>query len=201
VQLQGANLQRAQLQGASLKGIGRSSVKEAKLQGADMKGANVWLVSFPSYLANYLKGQVPIGVEFLRTSPLTTEDKIELRAKLQAYITDDEVLKEVLERLYPILQNDSEKWDEEGNWSQYIEQTKKQSLDDTVKFLVSIVCEDPEGHIAIAMAERATDDTRGRYDYARGLAEALLKAPCEGAQALSEEKRAMLKAKLGFAPE
>jgi uncharacterized protein YjbI with pentapeptide repeats len=212
--LQGADLAGAKLQGADLKWAGLQganlgefpSRKEplggAELQGANLAFANVWLASFPAELERQpldLERQplVPLGVANLEMSPLTAEAKASLTEELQAEITDGELLKTLLDRLNPILRTDPEKWEDEDSWSRYIKQTKQPSFDETVAFLARMACEDPEGHIAIAMAERAID----RSGYAQPLAKALLNETCKGAKALTDEKRAMLEKKLGSAPE
>jgi len=188
-QLQGADLSRAELQGASF--------LSAQLQGADLEGAEVWLAGFPPNLVT--QSPVPLGGSNLNLSPLTTQHKTFLVERLQAHITDGALLKRLLTELNPILRDDPEKWEDEDSWSRYVAQTKEPSPDEVAVYLAHMACEDPEGHIAVAMAHRATDISEKRL-YAKPLAKALLNEKCKGATALTDEMRATL-GELGSAPE
>jgi uncharacterized protein YjbI with pentapeptide repeats len=189
-QLQGASLKRARLQGASLKG--------AQLYGADLTGAEVWLAPFPAGLET--QSPVPLGVANLKMSPLTTQDKIDLAGQLQADIADDELQKALLDRLNPILQDKPETWEDEDNWSRYVEQAKEPPPDEIAQVLADMACGDEL--IATAMSARAIalsyDDSKRHY--AKPLAKALLSETCRGAKALTDKRRAKLQ-ELGSAPE
>ena len=76
--LQGADLRGAQLQGAKLEAV--------QLQGADLASADVWLVNFPSDLAD--QSPAPLGVAALKMSPLTPDAQAQLKQDLNASITD-----------------------------------------------------------------------------------------------------------------
>jgi uncharacterized protein YjbI with pentapeptide repeats len=180
-ELQGANLELAQLQGANL--------AFANLQGADLTDSHVWLASFSG------SGLEPpvLGVATMNMSPLTAADKADLTEKLNADITDGELLKEVLDTLNPILRKDPEKWDDEDKWRRFIEQGHQPAPDVIAGFLAHIACEEPEGHIALVIAEKTKNVSR---DYAKPLAKLLLSDTCEGAKALTKETRASLE-KLG----
>ena len=192
--LQGADLKSAQLQRANMEGakLQGADLESAKLEGANLIWAEVWLAKFPADLAT--QSGVPLGVADLEMSPLTSEEKTDLADGLQADITDGELLKELLDRLNPILQDDPEKWEDEGKWSRYIGQAKESSPDEIVQFLADMACGDPKGHITIVIAERATDFSQdaAKRQYAKPLARALLNEKCEGARALTEDMRATL---------
>jgi len=223
--LQGADLLRAQLQGADL--------VYAQLQGADLTGVDVWLASFPIEgvpASFFIEGVPPdlaflspvrLGVADLNMSPPTADAKAQLRQQLRVNIIDDKLLERLLDRLNPILRDDPPEWKDEGRWSEYIRQAKEPSPDELVPILARLACEDPEGHIAIAMAQRATDvgrheaEDKGHFwiqnppgmpprneigHYAKPLAKALLNENCRGAKALTDKMRATL-TELGSAPE
>ena len=168
-ELQGARLQTAQLQGADLRGaqLQGANLIGAQLQGADLGKAGLWLASFPADLVT--QSPVPLGVADLYMSPLTTKDKANLAGTLQADITDGELLKELLDRLNPIPRYDPPKWTDEANWSRYVSQTKEPSPDELVQFLVGIACEEPGGHIANGIADRAFRSQHNGH-YAKPLA-------------------------------
>jgi uncharacterized protein YjbI with pentapeptide repeats len=79
-QLQGAHLNNAKLQGAGLNGarLQGAVLQDAQLQGADLSGARLWQAN----------GTVDVGLADLQdadfTTPLTDEEKSELRAGLDA---------------------------------------------------------------------------------------------------------------------
>jgi uncharacterized protein YjbI with pentapeptide repeats len=189
VQLQGVDLRRAMLQGAKLERV--------ELQGADLRGAEIWLASFPDDLATQLP--VPRGVAELEMSPLRTQRKTDLAEMLQANITDSELLEKLLYRLNPILREDPEKWEDEDRWRQYVSVAKEQPPEEIAQFLADMTCEDPEGYIAVALANRAAT-LKDERQYRQVLATALLNGKCKGATALSDEMRARLE-KLGSATE
>jgi uncharacterized protein YjbI with pentapeptide repeats len=210
-QFQGANLDKAQLQGAHLAGaqlqgatLRRAKIQGAdlgwaeleggtQLQGADLTGAEVWLVNFPVDLAN--QSPVPLGVADLDMAPPTADHKAKLKEELNAKISDGELLTSLLDRLNPILRNYPPKWDDKDSWIEYVSQAKEPSPDELGQFLADITCKDPEGNIAIAMAERAEHFSQddGKRRYAKPLAIALLNEKCDGAKALTDEIRAILK--------
>jgi hypothetical protein len=177
-------LQSAQLQGANL--------YKDHLQGADLTGAEVWLVHFPVDLAN--QSPVFLGVADLEMAPPTADYKAKLKEQLNAKITDGELLNSLLDRLNPILRDYPPKWDDKDSWIKYVSQAKEPSPDEFGQFLADMACGDPEGHIAIAMAERAEHFSQddGKRHYARPLAMALTNERCEGAKALTDEMRAIL---------
>jgi uncharacterized protein YjbI with pentapeptide repeats len=210
--LQGADLSYAKLQGANfananLKGVDfrnarlqGANFESADLQGVDLRGAEVWLASFPVELHNRWPG--PIGGADLDVSPLTAEDKAELKRDLQA--TAGKLLGTLLDRLDPILRDNPPPWEDEDRWSAFISQAKEEepSADEIVQFLAGMACDDTEGYIASRMARRvevySKDD--GRRPYAKPFASALLNENCKGGKALSFEMRATLE-NLGSAPE
>jgi uncharacterized protein YjbI with pentapeptide repeats len=185
--LRGANLQGADLDWAQLQG---ANLQDAELQGANLTNAYVWLASFPG-----LEPPV-LGVATMKMSPLTPREKAELTEWLQNDITDGELLKKVLDTLNPILRTDPQKWEYQKDWSDSIKQTHQPAPDEIAGVLAHIACEEPEGHIALVMAERAERAINGALTYGAFLVKALLNDTCEGAKALTKEKRAMLE-KLG----
>ena len=119
-ELQGADLSNIELDGADLRGayLQGADLKRAHLQGADLLGANVWLVNFPDNVD--VETPAPLGFDDLLLSPLTVDEKVELRKELRANITDDQLLKKLLDRLEPIMRDYPEKWEDESKWSQYV---------------------------------------------------------------------------------
>ena len=192
-ELQGAHLVEAQLQGADLTfaKLQGADLGRAQLQGADLGEAEIWLARFPDDLAD--QAPVPLGVADLDMSRPTADAKAELKKKLQANITDGELLQRLLDRLNPILRDDPPKWDDENSWRLYVSQKKPSPPAEIVQFLADMACRDPTGPIANAMSFRALSyGTRGQYDYAKPLAQALLQESCRGAKALTDEMRGWL---------
>jgi uncharacterized protein YjbI with pentapeptide repeats len=187
-ELQGANLVGAELQGASLEQakLQGANLFSANLQGADLTGSQVWQASFSG-----LKPPV-LGAATIDMSPFTAEDKADLTKWLQEDITDGELLKQVLDTLDPILGTDPQKWGDEEDWSITINQAHQPAPDEIAGFLAHIACQEPEGHIALVMAERAEMAIDGALPYGASLVKALLNDTCEGAKALTKEKRARL---------
>ncbi len=193
-QLQGANLSKAQLQGADLRWaqLQGADLTGAELRGADLKGAEVWLASFPRGLDN--QSPAPLGVADLDFSPLTAKAKAELKKRLQANITDEQLLARF--HLDPILRDGATEWKHEDKWNQYVSQAREPPPDELVDFLADMACGDRGGYIANSMAKRAVrySADEGRRQYGKPLAEALLdEKNCEGAKALTDETRAALR--------
>ena len=103
----------AQLQGANLTGPSfRGRIWEGRSFRARICVVReIWLARFPDDLADQSPG--PLGVADLELSTPTAEAKAELKQKLQANITDDELLERLLDRLKPILRDDPAKWEDE----------------------------------------------------------------------------------------
>jgi uncharacterized protein YjbI with pentapeptide repeats len=186
--LQGANLWEAQLEGADL--------SEAELQGTDLTDAEIWLASFPDSL--WGQSPVPIGLAHLKTSPPTMRHKAALKENLRTSITDGQLLRRLVHRLYPILRDDPPKWHDEASWRGY-SKAGEPSPDELAQYLVSMACgRDGTAQIAHGLAARAKvcsldcsrDDARLRY--VKPVAEALLKINCKGEKTLTEETRATL---------
>jgi uncharacterized protein YjbI with pentapeptide repeats len=187
--LQGANLSFAELQGADL--------NSAQLRGADLSEAKIWLARPPDDPAD--QSPAPIGLAGLDTSPLTNEVKAALKVSLQTNITNHNVLQEVMERLDPLLRDDPPKWTDNERWRRYISDAQDPPIDEVVDFLVSLACNDPGGHIARALAQRAELDSEGpvlsrmQGPHTKPLATALLYAKCKSANALTSEVRKKLR--------
>ena len=158
--------------------------------GADLTNSQVWLASFS-------KLEPPVlGVATMKMSPLTDADKADLTEWLHNTITDGELLKKVLDTLNPILRTDPQKWEDEEDWSESIKQAHQPAPDEIAGFLAHMACEEPEGHIALAIAEKTKNVINARSDLRRFSRKALLNDTCEGAKALTKETRARLE-KLG----
>jgi uncharacterized protein YjbI with pentapeptide repeats/transposase-like protein len=201
-ELQGADLKAAQLQGADLGGaqLQGADLTQAQLQGADLTDGEVWLANFD--LAN--QSPIPLGLADLKMLPPTVDARATLRRELQADVTDDKLLKGLLDSLNPILRDDPPKWADEERWSRYVTQAKGPSPDELVQFLAGMACGDPEGHIANGIARRAIfsghSQDEGTRHYAKSLVKALLNETCKGAKALTDDMRAGLE-NLGSATE
>jgi hypothetical protein len=162
------------------------------LRGTDLSHAEIWLVNFPRGL--WGQSPVPMGLADLNTSSPTTGVKAELRKELGAGITDAQLLRRLVQRLYPILRDDPPQWVDEGTWSRY-SKAGEPPPDELAHYLAGMACErDDTTPITEGLAIRAKiwseDDDKRRY--VKPLAEALLKADCKGATTLSEETRAKL---------
>ena len=118
-ELQGADLSYANLQGADLKGaqLQGAKLEAAQLQGADLTSAEIWLVNFPRDLAN--QSPAPLGLADLKMSPLTPDAQAQLKADLNAGITDSTVLPVVMSRLDEILRNEPPNWEDGNSWEDY----------------------------------------------------------------------------------
>jgi uncharacterized protein YjbI with pentapeptide repeats len=194
-QLQGADLSYANLQGADLKGaeLQGAKLESVQLQGADLASAEIWLVNFPRDLAN--QSPAPLGVADLKTSPLTPDAQAQLKADLNANITDSTVLPLVMSRLDEILRAEPPNWENGNNWTDYVSKAKEPSAEELARFHAGLACGDTEGTIANSMAGRAASFETERFGkaYAKLFASALLDETCKGGKALNRETRAVLK--------
>jgi uncharacterized protein YjbI with pentapeptide repeats len=182
--LQGADLRGAQLQGANLEGV--------QLQGADLASAEVWLVKFPRNLID--QSPAPMGLTDLEMSALTPDAQAQLKQELNANITDSVVLSSVTSRLDKILRNEPPRWDDESNWTDYVNKAKEPSADELARFHAELACADVEGYTANRMAERANqiESEDFRNAYAKLFVSALLSGNCRGGKALTSEMRSAL---------
>ena len=94
------------------------------------------------------------------------------------------------------MRGDAPKWADEGSWKSYIDETKMKtkepSPDALAPYLANLACSD--SRTAEGLARRAmTFGVEGKGNYAKPLAEALLKSSCEGAKGLTDDTRARLK--------
>lgn len=190
--LRGADLRGAQLQGANLEGV--------RLQGANLASTEIWLVNFPSDLADQSPG--PLGLADLGMSSPTPEAKEQLKQNLNASITDPTVLSVVMSRLDVILRTEPPSWEDGTSWMDYVSKTKGPSAEELAKFHASLACDNGEGHVANSMAIRAKELETEYFGkgYAKPFASALLDENCEGGKALTDETRSALE-NLTSAPE
>src|SRR6478735_142935 len=190
-ELQGADLSSANLQGADLEGAQFQGAKlaAAQLQGADLASAEIWLVNFPRDLAN--QSPAPLGLAALKMSPLTPEAQAQLKADLNADITDAAVLAVVMSRLDEILRNEPPHWEDGSSWQDFAGKAKEPTAEELARFHAQLGCDDIEGSIANNMAARATASESEPFGegYAKTLASALLDESCEGGKALTREDR------------
>jgi uncharacterized protein YjbI with pentapeptide repeats len=194
-QLQGADLSTANLQGADLEGaqLQGAKLEAAQLQGADLTSAEIWLVNFPRDLAN--QSPAPLGLADLKMSPLTPEAQAQLKANLNADITDAAVLAVVMSRIDEILRNEPPHWEDGSSWQDFAGKAKEPTAEELARFHAQLGCDDIEGSIANNMAGRAAvfeSEPFGK-GYAKSLASALLDESCDGGKALTAETRAALK--------
>jgi hypothetical protein len=201
-QLQGADLSYANLQGADLRGaqLQGAKLEAVQLQGADLASADVWLVNFPSDLAD--QSPAPLGVAALKMSPLTPDAQAQLKQDLNANITDSTVLPVVMSRLDEILRNEPPNWEDGNSWTDYVSKAKQPSAEELARFHADLACGDIEGTIANRMAGRSIEieaEWFGKF-YAKAFASALLDGNCKGGKALTDETRTALK-NLVSAPE
>jgi len=201
-QLQGADLSYANLQGADLRGaqLQGAKLEAVQLQGADLASADVWLVNFPSDLAD--QSPAPLGVAALKISPLTPDAQAQLKQDLNASITDSTVLPVVMSRLDEILRNEPPNWEDGNSWTDYVSKAKQPSAEELARFHADLACGDIEGTIANRMAGRSIEIEAERFGkfYAKAFASALLDGNCKGGKALTDETRTALK-NLVSAPE
>jgi Pentapeptide repeats (8 copies) len=201
-ELQGADLSYAQLQGADLKGaeLQGAKLEAAELQGADLTSAEIWLVNFPRDLAN--QSPAPLGVADLKMSPLTPDAQAQLKADLNAGITDSTVLPVVMSRLDEILRTEPPNWEDGNDWADYVGKAKEPPAEELARFHAALACGDTEGTIANSMAGRAAAFETEQFGkgYAKAFASALLDETCQGGKALNRATRALLKT-LASAPE
>ena len=201
-QLQGADLSYANLQGADLRGaqLQGAKLEAVQLQGADLASAEVWLVNFPSDLAD--QSPAPLGVAALKMSPLTPDAQAQLKQDLNASITDSTVLPVVMSRLDEILRNEPPNWEDGNSWTDYVSKAKQPSAEELARFHADLACGDIEGTIANRMAGRSIEIEAERFGkfYAKAFASALLDGNCRGGKALTDETRTALK-NLVSAPE
>ena len=201
-QLQGADLSYANLQGADLRGaqLQGAKLEAVQLQGADLASADVWLVNFPSDLAD--QSPAPLGVAALKMSPLTPDAQAQLKQDLNASITDSTVLPVVMSRLDEILRNEPPNWEDGNSWTDYVSKAKQPSAEELARFHADLACGDIEGTIANRMAGRSIEIEAERFGkfYAKAFASALLDGNCKGGKALTDETRTALK-NLVSAPE
>jgi hypothetical protein len=201
-QLQGADLSYANLQGADLRGaqLQGAKLEAVQLQGADLASADVWLVNFPSDLAD--QSPAPLGVAALKMSPLTPDAQAQLKQDLNASITDSTVLPVVMSRLDEILRNEPPNWEDGNSWTDYVSKAKQPSAEELARFHADLACGDIEGTIANRMAGRSIEIEAERFGkfYAKAFASALLDGNCRGGKALTDETRTALK-NLVSAPE
>jgi len=194
-QLQGADLSYANLQGADLRGtqLQGAKLEAVQLQGADLASADVWLVNFPSDLAD--QSPAPFGVAALKMSPLTPDAQAQLKQDLNASITDSTVLPVVMSRLDEILRNEPPNWEDGNSWTDYVSKAKQPSAEELARFHADLACGDIEGTIANRMAERSMEIEAERFGkfYAKAFASALLDGNCKGGKALTDETRTALK--------
>ena len=191
--LQGADLDNAALQGADLRWAYLQATKlhGAKLQGADLTGVEIWRASFPDGLGE--QSPAPIGLP--ETSPLTPEAWDELKKQLRTSISDGQLSERLINDLDPILGDDAPDWADKDRWTSYIDETKMKtkepSPDAFAQYLANLACSD--SRTAEGLARRAiTFGVEGKGNYAKPLAEALLKSSCEGAKGLTDDTRARL---------
>ncbi len=201
-QLQGADLSYANLQGADLRGaqLQGAKLEAVQLQGADLASADVWLVNFPSDLAD--QSPAPLGVAALKMSPLTPDAQAQLKQDLNASITNSTVLPVVMSRLDEILRNEPPNWEDGNSWTDYVSKAKQPSAEELARFHADLACGDIEGTIANRMAGRSIEIEAERFGkfYAKAFASALLDGNCKGGKALTDETRTALK-NLVSAPE
>ena len=201
-QLQGAELNYANLQGADLRGaqLQGAKLEAVQLQGADLASADVWLVNFPSDLAD--QSPAPLGVAALKMSPLKPDAQAQLKQDLNASITDSTVLPVVMSRLDEILRNEPPNWEDGNSWTDYVSKAKQPSAEELARFHADLACGDIEGTIANRMAGRSIEIEAERFGkfYAKAFASALLDGNCKGGKALTDETRTALK-NLVSAPE
>ncbi|MGB6767041.1 MAG: pentapeptide repeat-containing protein [Methyloceanibacter sp.] len=201
-QLQGADLSYANLQGADLRGaqLQGAKLEAVQLQGADLASADVWLVNFPSDLAD--QSPAPLGMAALKMSPLTPDAQAQLKQDLNASITDSTVLPVVMSRLDEILRNEPPNWEDGNSWTDYVSKAKQPSAEELARFHADLACGDIEGTIANRMAGRSIEIEAERFGkfYAKAFASALLDGNCRGGKALTDETRTALK-NLVSAPE
>ena len=201
-QLQGADLSYANLQGADLRGaqLQGAKLEAVQLQGADLASADVWLVNFPSDLAD--QSPAPLGVAALKMSPLTPDAQAQLKQDLNASITDSTVLPVVMSRLDEILRNEPPNWEDGNSWTDYVSKAKQPSAEELARFHADLACGDIEGTIANRMAGRSIEIEAERFGkfYAKAFASALLDGNCKGGKVLTDETRTALK-NLVSAPE
>ncbi|MGB6439568.1 MAG: pentapeptide repeat-containing protein [Methyloceanibacter sp.] len=201
-QLQGADLSYANLQGADLRGaqLQGAKLEAVQLQGADLASADVWLVNFPSDLAD--QSPAPLGVAALKMSPLTPDAQAQLKQDLNASITDSTVLPVVMSRLDEILRNEPPNWEDGNSWTDYVSKAKQPSAEELARFHADLACGDIEGTIANRMAGRSIEIEAERFGkfYAKAFARALLDGNCKGGKVLTDETRTALK-NLVSAPE
>jgi uncharacterized protein YjbI with pentapeptide repeats len=194
-QLQGAELNYANLQGADLRGaqLQGAKLEAVQLQGADLASADVWLVNFPSDLAD--QSPAPLGVAALKISPLTPDAQAQLKQDLNASITDSTVLPVVMSRLDEILRNEPPNWEDGNSWTDYVSKAKQPSAEELARFHADLACGDIEGTIANRMAGRSIEIEAERFGkfYAKAFASALLDGNCKGGKALTDETRTALK--------
>jgi hypothetical protein len=194
-QLQGADLSYANLQGADLRGaqLQGAKLEAVQLQGADLASADVWLVNFPSDLAD--QSPAPLGVAALKISPLTPDAQAQLKQDLNASITDSTVLPVVMSRLDEILRNEPPNWEDGNSWTDYVSKAKQPSAEELARFHADLACGDIEGTIANRMAGRSIEIEAERFGkfYAKAFASALLDGNCKGGKALTDETRTALK--------
>ena len=201
-QFQGADLSYANLQGADLRGaqLQGAKLEAVQLQGADLASADVWLVNFPSDLAD--QSPAPLGVAALKMSPLTPDAQAQLKQDLNASITDSTVLPVVMSRLDEILRNEPPNWEDGNSWTDYVSKAKQPSAEELARFHADLACGDIEGTIANRMAGRSIEIEAERFGkfYAKAFASALLAGNCKGGKVLTDETRTALK-NLVSAPE
>jgi len=194
-QLQGADLSYANLQGADLRGaqLQGAKLEAVQLQGADLASADVWLVNFPSDLAD--QSPAPLGVAALKMSPLTPDAQAQLKQDLNASITDSIVLPVVMSRLDEILRNGPPNWEDGNSWTDYVSKAMQPSAEELARFHADLACGDIEGTIANRMAGRSIEIEAERFGkfYAKAFASALLDGNCKGGKALTDETRTALK--------
>jgi uncharacterized protein YjbI with pentapeptide repeats len=194
-QLQGADLSYANLQGADLKGaqLQGAKLEAVQLQGADLTSAEIWLANFPRDLAN--QSPAPLGLAALKMSPLTPEAQAQLKADLNADITDSTLLPVVMSRLDEILRNEPPGWEDGNSWEDFAGNANEPSAEELARFHAALACNDSEGTIASSMAGRAAAFETEHFGkgYAKPLASALLDETCKGGKALTHETRAALK--------
>jgi hypothetical protein len=194
-ELQGADLSSANLQGADLQGaqLQGAKLEAAQLQGADLTSAEIWLVNFPRDLAN--QSPAPLGLAALKMSPLAPEAQAQLKADLNADITDPAVLAVVMSRLDEILRNEPPHWEDGSSWQDFAGNTKEPSAEELARFHAQLACDDIEGSIANSMAARAATVAAEPFGkgYAKPFASALLDESCKGGKALNATTRAALK--------
>ena len=210
VNLLGADLREAELQGADLRGahLQGADLREAKLQGTDLTGANIWLASFP----HGLRDQSPAALGVVEVAPLTAAARAKLKKEIQGSVTDGQLMDD----LDPILRDDPPKWADAASWTRYLSEAKEPSPDELAQYLTGLACRgagrdgtpkmspriDTSRWIVRGLARRAEaysqDDSKRHY--AKQLAQALLNANCDGAEAMNNEIRVILEG-LASTPE